>query len=53
MISDNVIKFVGKIRDSGRKKIINIPSEKFKEINKEIEYYEIYLIPIKLKKLDD
>ncbi len=41
------IHFVSKISKSGRKRLINIPMAKFNEIPKDLEFFKVYIIPIK------
>lgn len=43
---DEIIRFVGKIRKSGTKKIINVPRDKFKYLKESNEYYKVFLIPV-------
>lgn len=44
---NQMVKFVVKIDKYGR---INVPKEKLRELKE--EYYEVYLIPIKMDKLE-
>jgi len=45
--NNQIVKFVVKLDKYGR---INIPKEKLKELK--TEYYEVYLIPIKMDKIE-
>ena len=45
--NNKIVKFVIKLDKYGR---INVPKEKLKELKE--EYYEVYLIPIKLDKVE-
>lgn len=48
MSEDNkveAIKFVAQISRSGRKRLINIPSELHDKLNE--GYYKVYLVPVK------
>jgi len=48
-----MVKFVAKLSRSGTKLLINIPSEKKREIDDTFEYFKVYLIPVRFDdKLD-
>jgi len=52
MNDEKSIKFIAKISKSGRKRLINIPSELLKELDKNTDYYKIYMIPVKFNDLE-
>lgn len=50
---NKTITFVSKYSKSGRKRLINIPSERFEELGDEDTYYKVYLVPIKFDDILD
>lgn len=46
------IQFIAKISKSGSKRLINIPSDSLKKLNRDDEYYKVYLIPIRFNDLE-
>lgn len=47
------IQFIAKVSRSGTKRLLNIPKDLFRDLDKSVEYYKIYMIPIRFNDLND